>query len=260
MQRITIRIGRNTLAFAMPQESEQDIVYEPFVVKSGISMAANLREAFKQSDLLMQAPQKVRVSIDTDVLLTPIETFNEKDIETLYRHAFPQLEHDLVYYNVLPDLNAVAIFSMNKDLRLVVDDHFQDVRLVTAISPVWRHLHRRSFTGSRQKLYAYFHEKRLEVFCFQQNRFRFCNAYDASRPKDAVYYILFIWNELQYNAEFDELHLVGEIPDEENVLAELRTYLENVYMINPVADFNEHHATHIKGMPYDLLTLFVKGR
>jgi hypothetical protein len=98
------------------------------------------------------------------------------------------------------------------------------------------------------------------VFCFQQNRFRFCNSYDASRPKDAVYYILFIWNELQYNAEFDELHLVGEIPDEEYVLAELRTYLENVYMINPVADFNEHHATHIKGMPYDLLTLFVKGR
>ena len=88
-QRLTIRIGRGTLSFAIPQEPGKDIVYEPFVVKSGISMAADLREAFRQADLLLQAPPRVRVSIDSDVLLVPIETFNEKDIETLHNHAYP---------------------------------------------------------------------------------------------------------------------------------------------------------------------------
>ena len=259
-QRLTIRIGRNTLSFVMPLEEQQNIIYEPFVVKSGISMAANLREAFRQADLLLQAPPRVRVSIDSDVLLVPVETFNEKDIEALHAHAFPRQEHDAVYYNVLPDLNAVAVFSMNKDLRLVIDDHFQDVRLVTAISPVWRHLHQRSFTGSYQKLYGYFHENRLEVFSFQQNRFKFCNSYDAARTKDAVYYLLYIWNQLQMDADHDELHLVGEIPDAEALLDELKTYLEKVYVVNPAVDFNNHPATQIKGMPYDLMTLIVKGR
>ncbi len=259
-QRLTIRIGRNTLSFVMPLEGEQNIVYEPFVVKSGISMAANLREAFKQADLLLQAPPRVRVTIDSDVLLVPVETFNEKDIEALHSHAFPRQEHDAVYYNVLPDLNAVAVFSMNKDLRLVIDDHFQDVRLVTAISPVWRHLHQRSFTGSYQKLYGYFHENRLEVFGFQQNRFKFCNSYDAARTKDAIYFLLYIWNQLQMDAAHDELHLVGEIPEEGALLEGLKTYLEKVYVIKPAVDFNNHPVTQIKGMPYDLMTLIVKGR
>ena len=259
-QRLTIRIGRGTLSFAMPQEQGKDIVYEPFVVKSGVSMSANLREAFRQADLLLQAPSRVRVSIDSDVLLVPIETFNENDIETLHNHAFPRQEQDAMYYNVLPDLNAVAVFSMNRDLRLVVDDHFQDVRLITAISPVWRHLHQRSFTGSRQKLYGYFHENRLEVFGFQQNRFRFSNSFDAVRTKDSIYYLLYIWNQLQLDAKHDELHLVGEIPEQEQLLDELKHYVEKVYVINPAADFNNHPVTQIKGMPYDLQTLFVKGR
>lgn len=259
-QRITIRVGRNTLLFSMPQERDRDILFEPFVVKSGISMAANLREAFKQADMLLAAPPRARVVIDSDVMLVPVETFNEKDIETLHNHAFPRQEHDAIFYNVLPDLNAVAVFSMNKDLKLVIDDHFQDVRLVTAISPVWRHLHQRSFTGSRQKLYGYFHEKHLEVFSFRQNRFKFSNSYDASRTKDAIYYLLYIWTQLQFDAEHDELYLVGEIPDEEQLLDELKSYLEKVYVINPAIDFNEHPVTTIKGMPYDLQTLFVKGR
>ena len=53
---LTIRVGKNTLSFSMIDNAngQQPIVYEPYVVKSGISMAANLREAFKTSDLLAE--------------------------------------------------------------------------------------------------------------------------------------------------------------------------------------------------------------
>ena len=89
-QRLTIRVGRGSLSFSCVAENDVDVIYEPFVVKSGISMAANLREAFKQADLLLQAPPRVRVTIDSEVLLVPVENFNEKDIEALHSHAFPR--------------------------------------------------------------------------------------------------------------------------------------------------------------------------
>ena len=129
-QRMTIRIGRGTLSFAMPSDDGDSIIFEPYVVKSGISMAANLREAFKKADLLLDPPQRVRVLLDSDVLMVPVEMFQEQTMETMYFHAFPSKEQEAVYYNVLPDLNAVAVFSMNRDLRLVIDDHFKDVTLV----------------------------------------------------------------------------------------------------------------------------------
>ena len=259
-RRLTIRIGRNTLSMLSLGEDSSDIEYEPYVVKSGVSMAANLRDAFKQSRLLLASPPRVRVLLDSDVLMVPVEVFSEQDMELLHHHAFPAGEQDAIYYNVLPDLNAVAVFSMNRDLRLVLDDHFRDIRLVAAVQPVWRYLHQRSFTGVRPKLYAYFHEKHLEVFAFQKNRFKFCNSFEAKRVNDVMFLLLYVWNQLQLKAQFDELYLVGDIPAQEWLVQELKRYVEKVFVINPRGDFSQHPVTDVKGMPYDLQTLVVKGR
>ena len=257
--RITIRVGRGTLSFSMP-DNEGRVVFEPYVVRSGISMAANLREAFKTSSLLMQASNRVRVLIDSDVLMVPVELFNEQDMAAWHQHAFPDSGQDAVFHNVLPDVNCVAVFCMNKDLHLVVEDHFQDIRLISALLPVWRHLHQRSYTGARHKLYGYFHEQRLELFSFRQNRFKYCNSFQVRHPHDALYFLLYVWKQLQLQPKYDELHIVGDMPEQEWLLAELKRYVQKTYVINPVADFNRAQVTEIKNMPYDLQTLFVKGR
>ena len=265
---MTIRVGRRTLSFTMIDD-EGEVVYEPYVVKSGMSMAANMREAFKTQSFLSLLPEKVRVMIDTDVLMMPVDLFDERQKELLYTHAFPECAHDYIAYNVLPSLNAVALFSVNKDLKLVIDDRFGDAQFIMAVAPVWRHLHARSYTGNNQKLFGYIHENRLDVFSFQQNRFKFCNTYDVKHVRDAVYYLLFVWNQLQLNPLKDELHLVGDLlqndqavlqQDRDLLLGELKRFLQKVYVINPSADFNRAPITEIKNIPYDLQTLFVKGR
>ena len=128
------------------------------------------------------------------------------------------------------------------------------------MTPVWRHLHQRSFTGHRNKLYGYFHSKRLDLFSFQQNRFKFCNSFEASHAYDALYFLLYTWKLLRLEAEHDELHVMGDIPEQEWLLKELKRYLQKAYVINPTADFQQAAVTKIPGMPYDLMTLLVKGR
>ena len=258
--RLTMRIGRGTLAFATIGADRQSVVYEPFVVKSGVSIAANLREAFKTSDLLLQAPPRVLLMVDADVLLVPVEQFSEETMDDMLHHAFPQSKGDLTTYNVVPDLNSVAIFPIGRDLRLVVDDHFSDVQTSIAASPVWRHLHKRSYTGQNRKLYGYFHEKRLDVCCFQQNRFRFFNTFEAGRSHDALYFLLYVWKQLQLSAESDELHLAGNVPDAEWLTSQLRRFVQRVFTVNLQADSQPSALTLPPGMPYDLQTLYLQGR
>ena len=262
-RRVTIRIGRDTLSFAMASVADDgapSIVYEPYVVKSGISMAANLREAFKTVDMLDEDIHRARVMIDAPTLMVPVELFEEATMRELYDHAFTKHKYDVVHYNVQPDLNAVAVFAVNRDLQTVLDDHFTDIQFVAALSPVWRHLHQRSFTGVRNKLYGYFHDKKLDIFSFQQNRFKFCNQYDAPHNRNALYFLLYVWKQLMLSAEHDEIHLVGDIEAPDELMNELRQYVQKAYIINPAADFNRAPATQVKGMPYDLMTLFTKGR
>ena len=261
LPRVTLRIARNSMSFAIVDSTAiNGLAYDPYVVRSGMSMAANLREAFNNSPILSQGFQRAQVLIDTPVMLIPLEEFDDEDSELLFRHTFTGHESDEIPNTVLPMQNAVAVYPINKDIKLVLTDHFSDIKILPLMQPVWNYMHKRSFTGVRKKLYAYFRGKQLDLFSFTQNRFTFCNSYDVMSHKDASYFILYVWKQLGLDNREDELYLSGNIPDREDLTTELKQYVQKIYAVNPTAEFNRAPITQIKGLPFDLMTLFLKGR
>lgn len=259
--RLTIRLSQGSLSFSTVRKDAEGarVVFEPFDVNSSISMAANLREALKTAQLPARGYGRATVIADERTLLVPADLYDPTAAETLYYHAFPRTEEcRVVMASTLPDLGAVAVFSVNRDARTVLADHFANLRFTCVAAPVWRHLHQRSGTGIHAKLYAHFHDRRLEVFAFGQGRFKFCNSYDGEHTKDAVFYILSAWKQLGFNAETDEMHIAGEPADKETLLTELRRFLHKVYAINPAGEFNRAPITRIPGITYDLMTYYLK--
>ena len=55
-----------------------------------------------------------------------------------------------------------------------------------------------------------------------------------------------------------EMNWVGDIPEKDSMEKELRTFIQNVYVINPKAEFNRSPITAICHLPYDLMTYFIK--
>lgn len=256
---LIVRITRRTLAFAVTDKTaDAQVAYEPYTVRSGISMAANLREAFKSTALLQRGYKRVNILVDVAVMLVPIEEFQEEDMQGLYRYTFGLDDGDTVVHQILPDLNAVAVFPINKDIKLVVDDHFTDVRITPLIRSIWTYLHRKSFIGMSKKLYGYFHDKKLELFAFSKNRFKFYNSFELDSSRDAVYFIMYVWEQLGMDKTSDELHLVGDIVDSDGLKISLSQFIRKVYINNLAADFSSAPITAISGLPYDLITLFAK--
>lgn len=256
--RTIIRIGQQSLAFMSPEGT-----YEPYTVKSGMSMAANLREAFRDSETLTNAGDRVQVLIDANILLIPMEEYDESLTEIFYNHTFPESttanglnisSGRAIVSHVMPELNCVAVFAMNKDLKMVISDHFSDVRIAPLLAPVWQHLHQRSYVGQTKKLFAYFHDRRLAVFGFNKNRFRFMNEFRATSVTDAAYFILYVWQQLAMNNKKDELYIVGDMQEPDALREELRKYVSNVFPINPSAEFNRAPVTKIPNVAYDIVT------
>ncbi len=257
-KRLTIRIGHDSLAFLAVDHDGFD--YQPYELNSSISIAANMRQALESMPLLGERYSKVLVMVDSPVLMVPTELFREEDGETLYQHAFTRHQQQTVMHDVLADLNAVAIYSMGRDMLTVLRERYPAMRLTAALMPVWRHLHQRSFTGDRQKLYCYFHERRMEVFSFHQNRFKFCNSYVVNCPNDALYFMLAVWKQLALRPEHDEIYVVGDIRDRDALQQELEKFLKRVYFINPSGEFNRAPITQHPDIPYDMVTHYLKGR
>ena len=102
-ERLNIRISHNDLSFAVvDRESVNKVAYEHYPIRTGIAMAANLREAFKDGDLLSRGYQRALALIDSPVMLIPVQEFNEDDIESMYHHTITGMEGNAVIYQVLP--------------------------------------------------------------------------------------------------------------------------------------------------------------
>ena len=255
-RRLTIRISSWSMLFSTTNGREVD--FERYPLKSGISLAANMREALQQSPMLQEEYQRAYVMVDSPVLTVPVDLFSEKDSEALYRHTFTLKGQQTVVHSVLPELNAVAVFPIQKDLLQVITEHFGQVTVTPVAATVWRHIHQKSFTGPRAKLYGYFHDRRMEVFCFTQNRFKFSNSFPVSNPNDAVYYLLSVWKQLGMVPEEDELHIAGTLPEKEVLTELVRQFIKRVYVNNPSGEFNRSAVTQIEGMPYDMMLHYLK--
>lgn len=255
-RRLAIRVSHNSLSFTTAQEGQ--VSHVPYKVKSGMSIAANLREALRSEPLLSAACDDIVVTADSPVLMVPANLFEASEQETLYRHALLYKDQWVVMHHYLTDLNAVAVYSIQKDIRTVITDTYTTARFVPLMASVWSHLNERSYDSQRDKLYGYFHDRRLEVFSFERNRFRFCNSFPSGGSvTDALYYLLAVWKQLGLRVESDELCLAGEMPEGERLVDEARRYVSRVLPVNPSNEFNRAPITHVPGVTYDLMTLFL---
>ncbi len=257
-QRLIIRISPVSLLFSTTKGGE--IQLERYALKSGISQAANMREALDNVPLLQEEYGHVTAMIDCPILLMSIDQFNENEQETLYRYTFPGQEQQAVMHYVVPNLNVVAIFSIHKALLTVLNDNYEGrLRIQPIMVNIWGHMYQKNFTGPRQKLYGYFHDRQLDIFAFAQNRFKFSNSYPVgNNPNDALYYLLSVWKQLGLDPSEDELHLSGEMPERQQLKDEATRFVKRVYINNPSGEFNRAPVTQIAGMTYDLMVYYMK--
>lgn len=259
--RLTIRIGTEAVIFAIGSPNgKHRIVNESFPLNRSISIAANLRELATRSELMGSGYRRAQVMVQTEPMVVPIDEYSNEDMPTLYHCAFSGHRHEELITNVMPDLHAVVVFPVNKDLKSVLSELFADLTFIPIVQPVWQLLYRRNFATPRKKLFAYFHDRRMDVFCYTQNRLRFCNNFDGTREQDALYYLLYAWRQLGFHGEDDELLLVGDVPKREWLAEKLHTYVRRFSIINPAALFGASSASLDHKLPFDLKTIFLGKR
>ncbi len=200
-------------------------VYEPYAMKPGISAAANLRQAFAESTLLAMQHRKAVAMLDTPVMLVPEEEFDDTAAEKLYRLVNTRHTADKVVSCVQHELGAVAVFAMNADLHTVLTDRFTAVEYIPLLQPVWQRFNEESQKSDAATLFAYMHDKQVDLMAFRRGRFRMCTTCDTALAEDAVYYIMAAWRQLAMRPAADRLRIAGTMPGRDRMMAELRKFV-----------------------------------
>ncbi len=255
-QQFIIRTTERSLAFALHKDDQPNVHYDTFPINANVSLAANLREAFNTNDLLRETTHDAVVTIDTPILLLPTDSFRQEDAQVEYLYAYPDTENAICRHVELPSLQTVAVFAVNKDLSMVLADHFVSLQLQPTLMRLWTYLLRRDGNKLHKTLYAYFYENKMHLCAFHRHRFVFANTFRVDNTQDATYYILAVWQQINFHAEHDVLVLSGQVPNISSTTDELHSFIPTIHSIVPSEEFPSAPFAS-KDMPLDLMVRFV---
>ena len=231
-KKIIITVGTEYMHFTVT-ETDGTTTEHKYAIDNKMSVAANLRKVFRKQSYMKAAKRtpdgipciRATLMVSTPVVLVPIE--EDFEPKSSYDIAITGYKYDNKHVTEIPLLDAVAIYPVNNDLKMVVEDNCSDVEVGNIIIPVWQTLYKKYYTGTQDRnLFVYFFDGKMNICYFEHHRFRYANSFEVTKVEDMMYYILYVWKQLGMNATADILSLCGDIPD--TLEEKLKVYIERV--------------------------------
>ncbi|MCQ2258614.1 MAG: DUF3822 family protein [Bacteroidaceae bacterium] len=259
---LSIRVCSNGLSFcSYAPGREEPFSYKVYDVNHTISLAANLKEALVNDEMLTAEYQRVNVLVTTPNFTTvPVAAFDKEDVGMYYSLAFPKDNPSRVSYNVLRRAGIAIIFGLDRSIYQLILDDFPRARFYASVSTLIEFFSERSLIGPGKKMFVYIHEKEVAVYAFDQGRMLFVNNFTVVGVNDIQFFVLNVWKELGFDQVEDYLFVVGD--DDKRCVDlsdKIRYFLQNVSVIDRSEDFKEKLTAGNTLIPYDLQTLLVCG-
>ena len=145
IKKIIINILNDKFLFSITETDGTQAEHE-YAIDKKMSVAANLREVFREQSYMKAAkttPEGIPcihavLKVSTPVVLIPIE--EEYDPEASYNTSITGYKYDEKCVKEIPLLDAIAIFPLNRDLKMVVEDNCSEIEVSNNIIQVWQTL------------------------------------------------------------------------------------------------------------------------
>ena len=254
MDSLTIRISTDRIIFAT-YDRLRNMMPDYVVCNNNpdISLNANAHQAIKSTPMAQQDYNFVDIFTDGPILLVPLSEFDEDDVPELFSFNYPSLKgRTKVYYDTLPYLNALLLFSMDRDVSNTLRDYFPSAKFrcnLTALIRQW--VARYPFSSSLPRLYCYLCEGKLTLVVVQQAMLQFVNTYNIHNHNDSLYYIASIAQRFGINGDGERTYVAGYGPEAQALAHSLDRIRLNAFFVDDNEELSHHPIAKITEFPYD---------
>ncbi len=244
---LSIRLSTDGFSFSIYNPiHDNEFYFVPKEIKPSVSLAANVKEIFKESEFLNHPYKRENVLyISKRFTLIPFELYEDDDIESIFYQNHPKQENEIVLCNILKKSGIALVYAVDKSVYQQITEIFPTATFSSQAGVLIEHFVGKSRLGNSRKMYVYIRENAIELYCYNRGKLLLANTFPCKETADRVYYMLYVWKQLNFDQERDELHLCGLLNNKEELMEELRRYLGQVFIIN----------TKIEEIPFDLQIL-----
>ena len=189
-----------------------------------------LERALTRERLMELQYDEVEMIVDAPTTRIPLEEFQREETEAIFYLTYPRLKQASVKvcYEILPYLEVVELFAVDSLLLNMVMQLFPEVQLHS-----WQGRILESTAKSEQKdisicrrMHVCRNSSGIFIYVLKKKGLHFACTYEVDNPTDALYFVLFTWKKLDFNAHEDLciLHDYDELADELGVDAGVVTF------------------------------------
>lgn len=257
MQILSIRLSADGFSFSILNPIEETFTYAPLRIQPNISLAANIKQVLATNELLQNKFKRTNVLIDsgTEYTTVPFELFEDEQNDTIYHYNHPFRTGETILHNILDRSNMAILFATEKNACQLIKELFPEAHIFASISPIIEHMANKSRMGCNRKMYLHLNKRTTDILAFEHGKPLYVNTLNCQNGSDCSFYTLSIWQQLEFDQEHDQLHIIGDQHYKEELMQELKNFIKQVNTINPSVEFNRSVAARNEQVPYDMLTL-----
>lgn len=229
---LSIRLGTDGFSFSTLRSVSNDAAStEHFPVDTTLPITANLKRVLAETAYSKQPYHKVHVFIDTSrYTLVPLELFEDEQAELLFHHNFAPMAGESIGYDIVRRINVVCIYGIDRSLSTLLHDTFPQANIHIQASAHLAYFAHKSHQSNRRKLYVVLSNRNTEIYGMDRGKLLFNNTFSCKQTDDRLYFLLYSWKQLEMDQEQDELHLMGSIPQREELMRRLQTFVRHIFV------------------------------
>lgn len=259
-RKLYVRITENHLCFARYELRREPVfAFANYQLQVHKTIMANLKDAAQTEPLLSAPAQHTKVLVNTPTTFVPLSEFQEEQCTLIYDFLFPSEQKRRVFYETIPSAGAVLLFSLEETVCQEFESLFENVSFCSWQTSVLRHFSQKRSLGTHGKhIFVYGHENGVDLAVFEDRRMILANSFAAQGATDIAYYAFGMAQQALSDPLKANFYVAGNQQRRELIAGELLQFTENVFQLNPTAEFNRHKVSTEEDVPYDLMTLLIE--
>ena len=209
-----------------------------------LPLTANLKNILQDTGWTEQTFRRINILVcGKRYTLVPQEFFMPEMAESIFYQNHPKQDNETILYDTRQQHGTVLLFGIDRHAHSFLKERFPNAHFYHQACPLLECFSTQSRLGNRAKMYAHLRKDAADAFAFSQGRLLVANSYTCHEMIDRLYYLLYLWKSLGFDQQSDELHLCGLLDAKEQLVTELRKFIRNVYIMNPVENIDLQYIT-----------------
>ncbi|MGY6647334.1 DUF3822 family protein [Wenyingzhuangia sp. IMCC45574] len=232
----------------------ENLVHIPFSKRISLpnELLAEVKTVFETEELLHQHYGELTLIHHNDLnTFVPKIHFDEDLVHEYLKNTVKTFRNDFVSYDEIPKVEANNVYIPYVNINNYIFDSFGEFTYLHS-STVFLENILKAFTVDVKTMFVNVYANNFQLFVLENNKLVLHNHFSYATKEDFAYYILFVAEQLKMNPNEFNLHLFGEINEEDPNYQLLYNYVRNILIY---AKVNEQLSDTIQASPQENFNL-----